>query len=296
MRYQEILEASAFRDYRHEPRPHLYRKSWTARDISMHKPDRMIAPAEGFFFQYGSDGKFVLHSAESANHSRAITLGSWEAGDADDFRIPWNELDGWVEFSTKTVTIAKESVRDSYRQRVIANIKVFQKLLRELLRHGVTPDYKVKGIANMPKTVGEVLEMRDPTDAMFAKEQLGMFHGTSMARWREIEASGRGLMPGQTRDEYVDLIDGYSEHNVYLATNPKGAEFYGKRQAKKEGDDAYVVLRVSVPDAAKIVSDDQWARHETNRGLRLSGRELGEFGYKGRIPMTCLSVLKIGKA
>ena len=127
------------------------------------------------------------------------------------------------------------------------------------------------------------------------------YHGTSKKRWEEA-ISKKGLRPGLNgNDAYVDLIPGYSEHNVYLASNAKTAEFYGKRQAEKDEDSQYVVLQVQVPASAKLRPDDHFAKTfkgtdtshaATKRGLR----ELGSIAYKGVILPKFIKVLSTKKA
>ena len=122
----------------------------------------------------------------------------------------------------------------------------------------------------------------------FTDKDLVMWHGTSEARWEIIQ--NKGLRPGYTGEAYVDLVPGYSEHNVYLAHTPKGAQFYAKRQAKKDNSKG-IVLRVQVPDPSKIVADDRYARGWEGKiigfdpkQIKSSVKELGEVGYNGRIP------------
>jgi len=122
--------------------------------------------------------------------------------------------------------------------------------------------------------------MKDPTDQVMSRQSTVMYHGTSKKRWQIIQR--QGLRPGNTSDLYNDLIPGYSEFNIYVCTTAKNADFYGKRQAKKDRDDAYVILQVQIPDPVKLRPDDRFSHGQTNPMIR-SGRELGEFAYKGSI-------------
>ena len=201
----------------------------------------------------------------------------------------WNQLGGIVNFQTMTLTISKESVGNAMRQRFIANIAEFKQALSSLKKFGLTDDFIIKGAPpEIPKTVGQALQMRDYVQKTFKDKDLVMWHGTSEARWEIIQ--NKGLRPGHTGEAYVDLVPGYSEHNVYLAHTPKGAQFYAKRQAKKDNSKG-IVLRVQVPDPSKIVADDRYARGWEGKiigfdpkQIKSSVKELGEVGYNGRIP------------
>ena len=125
----------------------------------------------------------------------------------------------------------------------------------------------------------------------------------------------KGLRPGQTTGTYNDLKPGYSEKNVYLVTTPKGAEFYAKRQAKKEDDARYAILQVTVPDPSRLLADDRyvlpgewqdkvWMPHPPERlrkiaadkkRLAWSGRENGEFAYPGIILPKHITLYREGK-
>lgn len=314
MRYFEIIvEAKEIIDFRHE-------KS----DEPFFGPEKEnhIDPKDGFYFAYRG-GKLVLSSTSNSSYSSKVVTG-----DSSIKNMIWNELDGLVVFSTKTITIQKLSVDNRMVQHHLSNIKELKHALSVLLKYGVDLDFKIKGVPpHVPKTVGDLLKTEDPTDQILKNKPPIMYHGTSMKRWKEIQRVG--LAPGNAPDEYNDLIKNYSEHNIYLATTPKGASFYGKRQAAKDGDSQYVVLAITVPDPAKLLTDDHWnhiafhtivpdendldyrgnpktvnvpkSKEElTKQGsepqrLRRSGRELGEFAYRGRILPKHISLVSIGK-
>ena len=134
--------------------------------------------------------------------------------------------------------------------------------------------------------------MRDYVQKTFQDKNLVMWHGTSEARWEIVQ--NKGLHPGNTGEAYNDLVSGYSEHNVYLAHTPKAAQFYARRQAKKDNSKG-IVLKIQVPDPSKIVADDRFAQYggemAGHRGDRIkaSVKELGEVGYKGWIPPKFIS-------
>jgi len=294
MRYFELItEAKEVIDARHEE--------------SDEKPFgsgkyHYIKPSDGFFFHY-YDGVLVLHSEENEQYSAKV------AGVSVPSEV-WNQLNGLVQLNNKTVTIGKAYFGTSLKMRSIPDIKTLQKVLRDLKRFGVTKEFLIKGAPkNIPKTVGDVLLANDPTDKILAQQPITMFHGTSLERWKIIERAG--LRPGNTGDTYNDLVSGYSEHNIYLATTEKSAEFYGKRQAKKDDDFHYVILQVDVPDPAKLLSDDRFVKRFSSRNedlppeeirksasdpsrLSQSGRELGEFAYRGIILPKHIKLVRIG--
>ncbi len=296
MRYFELTEARAVLDHRHDESDMPY--------FGAEKYD-YIKPEDGFFFHYGdfgkSNGVLELHSAPNNIYSRKVRKFT------TDISQMHNALNGKVDFLTKTIAIAKEYAGNGSRQRSITNLKHFKRCLQELKAFGVTDEYKLKGVpSHIPATVGAALKLDDPTDLVFNRNKpIVMYHGTSMKRWKTI--AKQGLRPGNTPDNYNDLVPGYSEHNIYLTATPKGAEFYGKRQAKKDKDDAYVILAVTVPDPAKLMADD----HMIYRGpdhrpfdrqghdpanIKHTGRKMGEFAYRGAILPNHLKLLKVGKA
>jgi hypothetical protein len=179
------------------------------------------------------------------------------------------------------------------RQRVIADIATFKQALSSLKKFGLTDDFTIKGAPpDIPKTVGQALQMQDYVQKTFQDKNLVMWHGTSEARLEFI--SRKGLRPGHTGEAYVDLIPGYSEHNVYLATTSKAAQFYAKRQAKKD-ESTPVVLKIKVPNPNKLIADDRFARSDGeiagHRGDRIkaSVKAMGELAYKGWIPPKFIS-------
>lgn len=244
-----------------------------------------ISKSNGFHFSY-SKGVLILNSTMNSTYDfRALGM---------DERITsklWNSFGGTVDFASKTVTIAKEDTVDGKRQRNAFDIKEIKKAFTSLMKYGVTPDFKIKGLANSEKTIGEFLEKEDAGEFVkqnTASKPITLYHGTSMKAWEEIQKNG--LVPGKTGDTYVDLIPGYSEFNVYLAVSPKTSEFYGKRQAKKDGSDQYVVLEITVPDVAKILPDDATAYNmngltqaDIHKRVKMSIDRDGSVAYRGAI-------------
>ena len=311
MKVSELLqEAKLVLDFRHE---NVFKELpyWPKKDDPQY-----IAPADGFHFMY-HEGQLNLASTDNVVYSRiasspklmaavksgkgvsSLTLTAKQPGESDI----WNRLGGKVDLKSKLITLAKEDANGKGRVRVINDPKAFKKALAELKKYGVTSDFKIKGtVAPINgKTVGEVLEMANPIEDVFSTKQLTMYHGTSSSRAEIIKT--KGLLPGKTGETYVDLIPGYSEHNVYLATTTKNAEFYGRRQAEKDGDATYVVFKVEVPDNAKILPDDHAVAFRDGKlvsgnakGIKIGIKDSGSIAYRGRIPAKFISVLSTKKA
>jgi hypothetical protein len=118
----------------------------------------------------------------------------------------------------------------------------------------ISPDDKYKN-----KTLGQVASATRNIDlALKPTGSITAYHGTSLKKWEQIQKSG--LNPGKSDQAYSDLVKGYSEKNVYLTFDPHDAENYATRAAVWDNSDA-VVLKVEVPDPAKIIPDEdsfQW--------------------------------------
>ena len=307
MRFEQLLEAKEIYDHRHENISDII-KPWAG-------GDKYIDPRDGFYWQF-MEGKLILTSTENEYYSFIASMYQTASEEEqeiarrqnkqDFIKIPrindqyskissmWNQLGGLVNFQTMTLTISKESAGDTMRQRYIGNIAEFKQALSSLKKFGLTDDFIIKGAPpDIPKTVGQASQMRDYVQKTFRDRDLVMWHGTSEARWEVIQ--NKGLHPGKTGEAYVDLVPNYSEHNVYLATTSKAAQYYAKRQAKKDNSKG-IVLKIQVPDPNKIVADDRYARayggkvtgHDS-RQIKSSVRELGEVGYKGWIPPKFIS-------
>lgn len=306
--------------------PSLVLKHWGSH------PKEYINPSSGFFWHW-NQGRLILHSERNDEYSwkmvqllRANQSGEtvrpvekWLRSPAGKIKKPfdlWNMLNGKVDLDTGVITIHKEhaSGSGSERQRAINDLKELQDLLRFLMRYGVGTNFKVKGVpSHVDKTVDRILAQSDPTSKILSGGAPIMYHGTSQKRWEEIQK--HGLRPGKTGKVYIDLVPGYSEYNVYLTTNPKTADFYAKRQAKKDGDNQGVILQVTVPDPARLLSDDyflprgSWSDDEqrlippepgaTRRRagekwpVGRSGRDLGSFAYHGRIPPSYIKAIGV---
>ena len=281
MRFEQLFEAKEIIDNRHENISDIL-KPWSG-------GEEYIDPRDGFYWLF-KEGKLVLSSTDNEYYSMIANVYATASEEEQELartnlrqfhRLEkvtdkhkeisnaWNELGGLVNFQTMTLTISKENVGNSMRQRYIADIATFKQALSSLKKFG--------------ENVQKILHDKD----------LIMWHGTSEERWGMIQH--KGLQPGKTGEAYVDLIPGYSEHNVYVATTPKGAQYYAKRQAKKDGSKP-VVLKVQIPNPRKLIADDRYAHHSTDKSvgksidrIKTSIKEMGELGYNGWIPPKFIS-------
>ena len=297
--FTPLFEAKSVRDFRHDDISDQF-KYWGTKTVGY------IDPTDGFNFIYDK-GELLLFSTNNEVYSSVVAKNLWkkkqELEKAGKSTFPlvhgasknkesdsdlWNQLGGTVLFKDKTITFSKEDVDGKSRQRVVNDVKDFQSALKNILSYGVTSDFKIKGLPSPYNgmTVGDALQLQNPMDEILKPAGQIMFHGTSLKRWEESIQS-QGLRPGNTGETYVDLIPGYSEHNIYLASNAKTAEFYGKRQAKKDDDEYYVVLEITVPDASKFLPDDHFAhnlkKEYSFRQSKQSLKSLGSIAYKGII-------------
>jgi hypothetical protein len=306
MRFEQLFEAKEIIDNRHENISDIL-KPWSG-------GEEYIDPRDGFYWLF-KEGKLVLSSTDNEYYSMIANVYATASEEEQELartnlrqfhRLEkvtdkhkeisnaWNELGGLVNFQTMTLTVSKENVGNSMRQRYIADIATFKQALSSLKKFGLTDEFAIKGAPpEIPKTVGQALQMRDNVQKILHDKDLIMWHGTSEGRWEMIQH--KGLQPGKTGEAYVDLIPGYSEHNVYVATTPKGAQYYAKRQAKKDGSKP-VVLKVQIPNPRKLIADDRYAHHSTDKSvgksidrIKTSIKEMGELGYNGWIPPKFIS-------
>lgn len=314
MLLEELLqEARSVRDFRHEDVSSEF-KYWGTKEMGY------IDPKDGFNFIY-SEGQLILFSTNNETYSAIVGKGLWkkmielQKSGKSEYGIPreisaqlkgpdeddlWNQLGGTVSYADKTITFFKEDANGKMRQRVVNNIKDFKAALKNIQKYGVKSDFKIKGLPAPLNgmTVEKALAMTVPSEELLKQNNQVMYHGTSLKRWEEIKT--KGLRPGHTGEAYSDLIPGYSEHNVYLATDAKTAEFYGKRQAKKDDDTGYVILKITVPDAGKFLPDDAFA-HGLKKGeefgrAKYSVKQNGSVAYKGIIRPKFIEVISTRKA
>ena len=159
---------------------------------------------------------------------------------------------------------------------------VLQKVLKHILQvdKRVTQDFKIAGDEKYyGKTIKDVVSSPREVDvALSGKsgpgfQKLFAYHGTSTARWKDIERSG--LTPGKTGEHYVDLVKNYSNKNVYLTFDPVTAENYATRQTLKDGGKA-LVLKVEIPDLTKIVPDEDTLHNMKLKRVYTISKTLGE--------------------
>lgn len=254
---------------------------------------RHVLPEQGFFWVTGND-TMVLSSTDNPRLS-------WHAARPGKGEIPyylmlWNHLGGEVDFLARTVTLSKEYYGDGKkRSRPLCDVAELQQALAALAKHGVDEGFVLKGTPRgfPARTVADAMQVPDPArEIMEGSGPLTLYHGTSLERWNRIQ--DEGLVPGRVKRAYNDLIPGYSNHNVYLATNPWTAEFYARRQASKDMDDGWTVLAVQVADRSHIRADDAFlmrfadapdpAEQAVQRSRILSGiRTKGEVAHEGVI-------------
>lgn len=137
-----------------------------------------------------------------------------------------------------------------------------QKTLKALMKHDkrIQPSFNVVGNPNYEgQTISDVLKLQDEGNAIAqgrTSEPIVMYHGTSNKRWETIKE--KGLRPGNAPFVYVDLVEGYSEFNIYLTTSIEVAENYATRAAVDDRSKA-VVLKVIVRDLTKFTFDEDGA-------------------------------------
>jgi len=93
------------------------------------------------------------------------------------------------------------------------------------------------------------------------REPITLYHGTSSKRVPDILKNG--LSAGKRDYSYVDLIPNYSEHNVYLTTDPNDASNYATRQAIHDKSSP-TVLKVQIhPHQFHNLRPDEDSMHWT---------------------------------
>lgn len=105
-----------------------------------------IDPQHGFFF-HAHDRVIVLHSERNPLYSAYVV----------DLQLPHAlpaMLGGKVDLDSKTITLFKDATKKEPN-----SLQELPKALRELTAHGVTEDFKVKGVPNdIGSTVGSLLK------------------------------------------------------------------------------------------------------------------------------------------
>lgn len=229
-----ITEAKLVKDFRHED-SFKELPFWPAKE-----DPKYIKPENGFHFVFDK-GELVLHSTSNMTYDGVVALGFIEKMKKEGSKgVPqevqrairgagtdmWNKFGGIVDLNAKIITINKEfDFAGKLRQRALNDVKDIKAAFKNLMKHGVTEDFKLKGVPTPfnGMKIADFLKYEDPVSQLDKREGAVFYHGTSKKRWDEA-ISKKGLRPGLNGNEaYVDLIPGYSEHNVYLASNAKTA-------------------------------------------------------------------------
>lgn len=139
------------------------------------------------------------------------------------------------------------------------NVHELQKIISSLRKIDpqISDSYKIVGSPDYEsETVGSVFQRKRPGDQIVKGgdvKPLTLYHGTSSSRYSDIKT--KGLVPGNAPEVYADLVKGYSEHNIYLASTITEAENYATRAAVSDRSKA-VVLNVTIKDFTKLVMDE----------------------------------------
>ena len=123
---------------------------------------------------------------------------------------------------------------------LIKCIKTLIMFDKRVIDYSIIGDDRIKD-----KTVSDLINKKQQvvSDIYDPKtKSLTFFNGTSLYRYETIKKSG--LIPGKFDETYIDLIDGYSEKNIYLSFNAFTASNYATRQTIKDGGGDAVILKV----------------------------------------------------
>jgi len=289
---ERLDEAKEIIDLRHE------NKEDTIPYFGAEKTSGYIHPNDGVYFEY-LDGVLVLSSTNNPNYSFNVLYKNSEKHSdlKKKLRKFFNVMGGMINFSERTLTINKEYIGNRKVMSAMEHYDIFKKALKELLKIDlIDKNYKIKGVpSHVPKVVSKALEYDSPDEHMFDTKDLYLYHGTSFERAEDILK--KGLRPNPKND-YIDKVDDYSEYNVYLASSPEGARFYAKRQMAKDGTKNWAILKVRVPDKAKLRGDDALINSNnksisgTGDVVKLSYKTQGEIAYKGTIHPNNISLFK----
>lgn len=255
--------------------------------------------SEGFHFKYNK-GYLILSSTANPHYSMKVN-GDYTKELEEIVNRSFNSMGGEVNYKTKIITFTKEySHGDTLRTRAIERLSELQKVLSSLIDYkSEIMDFKVKGLpTHIPKTVKEIIKTEPNDKHFYDNKELVLYHDTTYDR--AIDILRTGLKPNEN-NEYSDKVEGYSEHNVYLATSPHTAMFYANRQMKKDDSTLWAILKVKVPDKAQILPDDAYMAHSTDsieeiqRKIKLSIDNNGEVAYRGTILPSHITIFKTNK-
>lgn len=130
-------------------------------------------------------------------------------------------------------------------------VKALHSEIPDLHDYDMTGDARFEG-----KKVHEVIAEKTPNEKWAGgREPITMYHGTSSDKAAAIQSAG--LHPNSRGHSYVDLVPGYSEHNVYLTTKPSTAANYATREAVNDGSKATILkVQIHPKDFPKLRKDE----------------------------------------
>jgi hypothetical protein len=144
--------------------------------------------------------------------------------------------------------VQKKDSRDIIDYTIVGNEKYRGMTVRDLLTRSKSP---------------ETERLLNPSST-----DIVAYHGTTSTLAKKILE--KGLRPGKSQYTYLDQVKGWSESNVYLTLSPANAENYATRAAIWYGGTP-TVLKVTVPDPAKIVADeDSWGWIELDPPVKIN--------------------------
>lgn len=269
--------------------------------------DYRVPTNQNILYWIYHDGLMVLSSHEDYRASAKILK-------VDNPPSLWNQTSGYIDYDNAGFAFSKEYQNDRLKIRSLVDIRELHEVIRILEEEvdghhsGGFNTYQLNGtpVGFPAKTILQLKQLRDPRDVLYSDEPLVVYHGTSLERWNLIQQEG--LVAGRVKKKYNDLLEQYSEDNLYLATQPWVASFYAKRQALKDHCRDFVVLKINLPDKTKVFADDyivqrfcpegfeRLRHHGQRRDLIEEGMGLkGELAYRGNIGIEDIAVYQTGK-
>lgn len=135
-------------------------------------------------------------------------------------------------------------------------LQLLMKLKPETASYKLLGDDRVRGMT-VQDVVQGAAEKHDQTRVFQAGKlkELVMYHGTSEKRAAVVLKTG--LRPSKRGSTYYDLIPGYSEHNVYLASSPAEAANYATREAVNDKSNAAILeITLNPMQILKLLPDE----------------------------------------
>lgn len=158
-----------------------------------------------------------------------------------------------------------------------------------LSRVGVA-QYDPKSSVLLKKIVNQLkirkVEYSDDMDSEYSVSKKKMtgttpdiaYHGTSSKYLDRILRFG--LQPGESESNYPKIVS--HDDQVFFSTRFDEAKHHAEYTASRVGGTP-VVVELRIPDKSKLQTDYDVDRLYQNKGFQMS-RELGIWGYKGRVP------------